>query len=221
MAIKLDLEKAYDRLDWDFIQDTLHDMRLPQPLVDTIMRCISTSSMRILWNGEPTDQFYPKRGIRQGDSLSPYIFVACIERLNQLIMRKVHGDRWIPVQVCRGGPKISSLFFADDVVRFAKATREQALLVRACLDRFCQASRQRISVSKSRVYFSPNTKEDVIEEICTSLDMERTADLGKYLGVPIINGKVTRVTFHEMLHRVTNDLWGGRRSVFPWLVEPL
>ena len=123
-------------------------------------------------------------------------------------MKEVRGDRWIPVQVYRGGSKISSLFFADDVVLFAKATREQALLVRACLYRFCQASGQRIGVSKSRVYFSPNTKEDVVDKICTSLDIERTSDLGKYLGVPTINGKVTRVTFHEMLHRADKRLAG-------------
>jgi len=85
MALKLDLENAYDRLNWSFIRNTLLEMRLPQLMVDVIMLCITSCSMRILWNGEPTDCFHPTRGIRQGDPLSPYIFMACIERLSQLI----------------------------------------------------------------------------------------------------------------------------------------
>ena len=60
MAIKIDLEKAYDRLKWSFICDTLLEMRIAQNLVDIIMLCITSCSMRILWNGEPTDAFYPQ-----------------------------------------------------------------------------------------------------------------------------------------------------------------
>jgi len=89
MAIKLDLKKHYDRLNWAFIQDTLQEMRLPQSFVEVIVRSITTCSMRILWNGEPTEQFFPKRGIRQGDPLSPHIIVACLERLAHLINEKV------------------------------------------------------------------------------------------------------------------------------------
>lgn len=71
MAIKIDFEKAYDRLKWSFIRDTLTDMNFPILMIDVIMECVTTSSMRILWNGQSTDSFKPSRGIRQGDPLSP------------------------------------------------------------------------------------------------------------------------------------------------------
>jgi len=64
MAIKLDLEKAYDRLRWEFIRDTLARMKLPNTLVDVIMNCVTSCSLSILWNGEPTEFFKPSRGIR-------------------------------------------------------------------------------------------------------------------------------------------------------------
>ena len=67
MAIKVDLEKAYDRLKWDFIRNTLMEMRIPQNLVDVIMMCITTCSMRILWNERPqkpsTQQEVSDKGI--------------------------------------------------------------------------------------------------------------------------------------------------------------
>ena len=78
MAIKVDLEKAYDMLKWEFIRDTLRDARFSIDFTNLIMECISSTSMQILWDGELTSEFSPSRGIRQGDLLSPYIFVLCV-----------------------------------------------------------------------------------------------------------------------------------------------
>lgn len=79
--IKIDLEKAYDRLSWDFIRDTLMKVWFDGTWIHNIMICIESSSMSIHFNGEQLPSFFPKRGVGQGDSISPYIFVLCIERL--------------------------------------------------------------------------------------------------------------------------------------------
>jgi len=63
MAIKIDLEKAYDRLKWSFTHDTLKEMCRPQNLIEAIMSCVLTCSMKVLWNGEPTKEFHPLRVI--------------------------------------------------------------------------------------------------------------------------------------------------------------
>lgn len=82
MTMKIDFEKAYDRLQWAFICDTLIEMNLPILLIEVIMECVTSPTMRVLWNGEQTEFFTPTQGIRQGDPLSLYLVVICMERLN-------------------------------------------------------------------------------------------------------------------------------------------
>lgn len=102
MTTKIDLEKAYERLKWSFIRETLDDIGLPAKMVDLIWHCISIASLRILWNGEALDEFTPSRVIRQGDPLLPYLFVLCIERLFQMISLAVDHKVWNPIFLSRG-----------------------------------------------------------------------------------------------------------------------
>ena len=210
MAIKLDLEKAYDRLRWDFIKETLSQMQLPRQLIDVIMHCVSSCSLRILWNGEPSETFRPTRGVRQGDPLSPYLFVACMERLSQLIEAHCLEGRWKAISLTRGGTQISHLMFTDDVVLFGEASQVQAQLVSACLQDFCGASMQRVSMRKSSIFFSPNTNDAVVAEVCTILGMQQTDDFGRYLGVPTIIGRATKGMFQHVITRVENRLAGWK-----------
>src|SRR4051812_3450661 len=99
MAIKIDLEKAYDRISWNFLQETLLQASLPTKLVDLIMHCVTSSSTQILWNGELTEPFRPTRGLRQGCPLSPYLFVLCMERLAHLIQIAVDSQYWKPIHL--------------------------------------------------------------------------------------------------------------------------
>lgn len=62
MVIKIDMEKAYDRLRWDFVRDTFEEVKIPGNLVRLIMQCVSSSMMQVLWNGEFTEEFAPIRG---------------------------------------------------------------------------------------------------------------------------------------------------------------
>lgn len=89
MIIKIDLEKAYDGLEWSFIKETLIDVGLPQPMVNVIMKCVTRASFRLVWNKDCTESMQQLRGIRQGDLISPYVFVLCLERLAQQIQKEV------------------------------------------------------------------------------------------------------------------------------------
>ena len=155
MSIKVDHEKAFDRLLGDFIEDTLVDARVPSRFIRATMLCISSCSMQVLWNGDKTDEFLNSRGIRLGDPLSPYIFVLCMERLSQVMMKRVAEQRWSSISLGRSGPPLSHLFFADDLVLFSSTSMAQANLIKVVLDEFCLSSLGTRLVTKNPIFSFP------------------------------------------------------------------
>ena len=115
----------------------LNKVNLPQSLIKLVMSCISTVSTSILVNGGTLDPILPFRGIRQGDPLSPYIFILCMDFLGQLIEEECSKKRWNPVRASKSGLAFSHLFFADDLVLFVKADQANCLVIREVLHDFC------------------------------------------------------------------------------------
>ena len=87
--MKLDLEKAYDKLECSFIHRVLQAFHFPPKISRIIMSCVTSSSTSILVNGGALEHFEPSRGIRQGDPLSPYLFILCMEYLGISLNRNV------------------------------------------------------------------------------------------------------------------------------------
>ena len=148
MVIKIDLEKTYDRIKWEFVKKTLVDVGIP-----SILECISFASMSLLWNGGVTNSFNPTRSIHQGDLISSYIFVPCMERLSQLIELAVNHQIWHPVKISRVGPIIPHLCFADDIILLAKASRDQELAIKGILDLLYSRFGQKVNHRKSNIFF--------------------------------------------------------------------
>ena len=169
MAIKVDLEKAYDKIEWSFIREVLINANFPHNVISLIMSCVSSVSTSILFNGGNMEPIFPSRGIRQGDLLLPYLFILCMEALGYFIKEKCKTKSWIPVKSSNNGVAVSHLFFADDLVLFAKADHVNCSTIWDVLDDFCARSSQSISESKSRVFFSPNVDVDTRESLCDIL----------------------------------------------------
>ena len=190
----------------EFIVDTFHDIEIPDRLLSVIMKCLTSTTMQISWNGDVYDVFKPSRGFRQGDPLSPYIFVLCMERLSQLIIQEVKMGHWQAIKLGKNGPPISYLFFADDLVLFSKANNDQVLVVEKVFNYFCDCSGQRLSKDKSMVFFSRNVNDKTAKILGRLLGMKVTNNLGRYLGVPLIYGRITKETYKYIIERVDKRL---------------
>ncbi|KAG8389521.1 hypothetical protein BUALT_Bualt02G0238000 [Buddleja alternifolia] len=210
MLIKLDLEKAYDKVRWDFLTQTLQDFHFPEKLVNLIMSCVESAHLQILWNGEPLEPFAPRCGLRQGDPLSPYLFVLCMERLSYLIEEKVNNKVWDPISFGRNGPCISHMFFADDIILAAKANEKSARSIQKTLDFFCKASGLKVSLAKSTVYFAPRTAPSVRGDMVEILNFQPTSHLGKYLGVNINHSRNSSSNFRGLIEKVQLKLSGWK-----------
>jgi hypothetical protein len=205
-VVKIDLEKAYDRLEWSFIREVLLFFNFPKNLVRLIMDCVSSSTISILFNGGRMDEFSPSRGIRQGDPLSPYLFILCMEYLSLRIFEACQNKNWKSIKASRSGPSFSHLFFADDLLLFADASVKSCRTILTVLEDFCSHSGQKVNLSKSKVLFSPNVAPDVAARLSGILGVSSTQDIGKYLSFPLrSNGRNSR-DFNFIVEKVQAKL---------------
>lgn len=176
MLIKVNLEKAYDGLKWGFIHNTLLELRLPESMVKTIMDCITTSQLNTLWNGNKTEYFNPSRGIRQGDPLSPYIFVIRMDKLSHIITEALNNKYWSHMCAGKRGPVITHLMFVDDLL-FSEAMMTHAQCVLDCLNKFCSMSGQKVSSEKTSMFFPRNVNNELRKEIARLTSFKTTTNL--------------------------------------------
>lgn len=131
-AYKLDLSKAYDRVDWGFLNKVLLKLGFQSDWVHGVMQCVTSVRYTIRFNGVQSAAFSPTRGLRQGDPLSPYLFLFVPDGLSLLVNRKIRDDALQDLKICRGAPGISHLLFADTLLFFG-AVADQAEQVKDLL----------------------------------------------------------------------------------------
>ena len=123
MAIKLDMSKANDRVKWGYLESIMRRMGFCDKWINLMMICVKTVTYSILVNDEPHGLIQPTRGIRQGDLLSPFLFLLCTEGLHGLITKVAADDDLRGFSICKDGPKLTHLFFANDSLLFCKSNK--------------------------------------------------------------------------------------------------
>ncbi|GKV02210.1 hypothetical protein SLEP1_g14669 [Rubroshorea leprosula] len=182
MAVKLDIRKAYDSVRWSFLQDVLRAFGFCERWVQWIMQCVTTVSYSLIVNGKSMPLFYPKRGLRQGDPLLPYLYLFVSNVLSRMF-NEAERQRYISgFQIKRGCPKISHLLFADDTLVFGKATYQEAAQILEILRQYAVASGQQVNFSKSAIIFSNNTPFCRRTEICAQFAIRSDSSVSKLQG---------------------------------------
>ncbi|KAL4332523.1 hypothetical protein GQ457_07G000070 [Hibiscus cannabinus] len=221
-AIKLDMEKAYDRVEWHFLSDVMKKMGFADGWINSIMMCVTTVSFCLKINGEISDFFRPSRGLRQGDPLSPYLFLFCTQGLSAMLLKDQREGRIRGVRASQKGPRINHLLYADDCLLFIKNSEKEARRLKEVLTVYEASSGQKINVEKSSIYFSNGTSEQSKTALKSILNMNEDAVLGQYLGLPLIVGKSKMEAFKFLIENVDkrsgnwskNLLSFGGREIF-------
>ncbi|KAL4278813.1 hypothetical protein GQ457_03G026150 [Hibiscus cannabinus] len=168
-ALKVDMSKAYDRVEWGFLRQVMLKMGFCEDWVSLVMNCVSSPIYSVVVNGVLSDYFAPSRGLRQGDPISPYLFLICCEGLSSLFRMAAANGVFCTSRITRGAPLINHLLFADDCLIFGEATISNASQLKGLLDCYGDCSGQLINYEKSSIFFSEIEIEIEIESHKLSL----------------------------------------------------
>ncbi|GJV76117.1 reverse transcriptase domain, reverse transcriptase zinc-binding domain protein [Tanacetum coccineum] len=152
LIFKVDFEKAYDSLNWRFLIDIMKKMRFGDRWCKWVDSCLRSSTMSILVNGSPTNEFCLERGVRQGDPLSHFLFILAAEGLNAIVSEAVEKGVFKGVKIGRNNVVVSHLQYADDTIFFGEWNKENAKVLMCILKCFEEASGLRVNYNKSKLY---------------------------------------------------------------------
>lgn len=189
MAIKLDMSKACYRLEWSFINRCLLAYGFNSTWVDMITKLITFVSYRYKINGFLSLELTPKRGLRQGGPISPYILILAADSLSHLINKAAGVGNLHGIQLAQGRPQLTHLFFADDSLLFGEATLANMYQLVDILNIYSKASGQRINLSKSALIGGKFMDHRLKIQLAEALHMQLWDNLGKYLGLLVDWGR--------------------------------
>jgi hypothetical protein len=168
-AVKLDMAKAYDRVEWEYLRAVMEALGFSDRWHSLVMRCVSSVSFTVRVNGNFSPVFSPTRGIWQGDPMSPYLFLLCAEGLSSLLKARGHVFLARGIRVGVHAPLISHLLFVDGSMIFIQANQRSADRLAEILEIYHRGFGQLINRQKSAIFFSTNCDQQVKDDVKASL----------------------------------------------------
>jgi hypothetical protein len=196
------LSKAYDRVEWSFLEAVMFKLGFAPAWIKMVMACVKTVNYSVVVNANVVGNIFPSRGLRQGDPISPYLFIICAEVFSSLSQNAQMNGFISGVPTSKKGPKITHLFFADDSLVFCKANRVEWRRLLNIIATYERGSGQKINLLKTAVFFSRNTCFSRRKEILESSGLEEANMYDSYLGLPTLVGKNRNHAFKEIKERV-------------------
>ena len=212
MAVKLDINKAYDWVEWSFLQGIMQKSGFDPRWVKLAIEIVITTSYSIFINKEPKGWITQSRGIRQVDPLSPYLFLLCAEGLTTLLNKVVENQVVNGIMSCQNGVCISHLLFADDSLLFCKAMVGECQQLLSILGQYEAASGQAINCQKTSLFFSKNTNPEIRRLIQQQMGARVMTNSDKYLGLPMTCGKSRVNTFKELEEKILKRVLGWKEK---------
>ncbi|GAU48539.1 hypothetical protein TSUD_282910 [Trifolium subterraneum] len=201
VVFKVDFVKAYDSVDWGFLEYMLRRFGFCDKWIDWLRACVFVGSMSILANGSPTREIDIQRGLMQGDPLASFLFLSVAEGFGGVMRRVVELDLFKGFMVGRNGFVVSHLQYAGDTLCIGEASSQNLWTLKAILRGFEMASGLKINFSKSCL-LGVNVTEEFLDIGCSFLNCKRGEVPFKYLGLPVGANPRRLITWEPLLEQV-------------------
>ncbi|XP_074277279.1 uncharacterized protein LOC141600921 [Silene latifolia] len=204
IMMKIDLQKAYDSIEWSFLHEMLVHLQFPKTSIDLIMQCVSSSSYSFALNGEVFGFFKGRRGLRQGDPLSPLLFTICLDYLSRLfgVLHLFPSFKFHPL--CNK-LSLNHQCFADDLLMFSRGDLTSITLMLRAFSTFSLASGLHMNSGKSSFYCN-GMGDSMVKDIESLTGMKRGSIPFKYLGVKIMPKRLGVLDFLCLVDKVTERI---------------
>ncbi|KAK7334866.1 hypothetical protein VNO80_26632 [Phaseolus coccineus] len=222
LCLKVDYEKAYDSVRWNFLYDMLNRLGFHSKWIMWVRGCLETSSVSVLVNGSPTEEFRPSRGLRQGDPLAPFLFLMVAEGLAGLVRQALKKKLLTGLKVGRNEIECSVLQFADDTLLMCEDSYSNVITIKAILRCYELASGLKINFNKSKLagIYVDRTSLDIYAK---TLNCNTMGIPFKYLGLELRYRYVKELSvynedFSGLGTKITGLYRGsdGRMFANPW-----
>ncbi|CAL5339713.1 unnamed protein product [Camellia sinensis] len=212
LLFKLDFEKAFDSINWNFLFSMLTNFGFGQKWISWMRECVSTARISVLINGSPTKEFSPQKGLRQGDPLSPLLFNLVVEALNILFQRAMELNLLKGVSIGFNQVRLSYLQFADDSLLFCEAKLSEVLALKRLLRCFEMASGLKINYHKS-VVCGVGVSISELAVFASLLNCKTQTLPLKYLGLPLGANPRRKKTWQPVIDKFKLRLAGWKRRL--------
>ncbi|XP_042477785.1 uncharacterized protein LOC122059169 [Macadamia integrifolia] len=211
LGLKIDIRKAYDTISWSFLFKVMEKFGFSENWITWLHQLLASTKISVLVNGGPQGFFGVERGLRQGDPISPLLFIMAEEVLSRGLTRLTHQKDIMPICGPKGVVTPGHILFADDIFIFSNASSRYVANLKNFLMKYQEFSGQHISFEKSKLFLgkiSPTRKQAIAETLGIPICSFPT----RYLGVEIFKGRITKEALLPVLDKVKGRLagWKGK-----------
>ncbi|XP_015166827.1 uncharacterized protein [Solanum tuberosum] len=216
VVIKLEMTKAYDRVSWSYICLILRKMGFEEIFIDMIWRIMANNWYSIILNGRRYGLFHSTRGLKQGDPLSPALFILGAKVLSRSLNRLHQHPLYHGFYMEMRGPQINHLSFADDIIIFTYGRKDSLKLIMQTLATYERISGQLINKAKSRFLLHPNAFRTTCDRIKRYTGFHQKEAPITYLGCQLFIGKPRLTYFSDLINKIVNRITGWQSKMLSY-----
>ncbi|KAK4376022.1 hypothetical protein RND71_006699 [Anisodus tanguticus] len=206
-------------MEWEFVKEMMKALGFPSKFIAWIMQCITTPQYSIKLNGGVYESIKRRRELRQGDPVSPLLFVICMEYLSRILKRVGEFPGFEFHAKCRS-IGLNHMYFADDMLLFCKGNYQSVMLLLRGMETFTNASGLQANAGKSNI-FSANMDPQSLEDICAATEYQRGNLPFRYLGVPVSAKRINIVDCEILIDKLSARVkaWSSRSLSYAGKVQ--